>query len=150
MRSAQVRLIYNSFEEQELIDIVKNVGNNIQKHNVIEISSENRLLNLIDKSIIKKVENSLSETIKDINLKISDSAFIGLVVHISLAVQRLRNGETISMEQDVLNELKSIEQFKTATKIAQQIEEEFDIKVPIDEIGYITMHLRHNNASKRF
>ena len=100
MRSAQVRLIYNSFEEQELIDIVKNVGNNIQKHNVIEISSENRLLNLIDKSIIKKVENSLSETIKDINLKISDSAFIGLVVHISLAVQRLRNGETISMEQD--------------------------------------------------
>ena len=142
MRSAQVRLIYNSFEEQELIDIVKNVGNNIQKHNVIEISSENRLLNLIDKSIIKKVENSLSETIKDINLKISDSAFIGLVVHISLAVQRLRNGETISMEQDVLNELKSIEQFKTATKIAQQIEEEFDIKVPIDEIGYITMHLR--------
>ena len=68
---------------------------------------------MIDKSIIKKVENSLSETIKDINLKISDSAFIGLVVHISLAVQRLRNGETISMEQDVLNELKSIEQFKT-------------------------------------
>ena len=64
-----------------------------------------------------------------------------MVVHISLAVQRLRNGETISMEQDVLNELKSIEQFKTATKIAQQIEEEFDIKVPIDEIGYITMHL---------
>lgn len=142
MRSAQVRLIYNSFEEQELIDLVKNVGNNIQTHNVIEISSENRLLNLIDKSIIKKVENSLSETIKDINLKISDSAFIGLVVHISLAVQRLRNGETISMEQGVLNELKSIEQFKTATKIAQQIEDEFDIKVPIDEIGYITMHLR--------
>lgn len=142
MRSAQVRLIYNSFEEQELIDLVKNVGNNIQTHNVIEISSENRLLNLIDKSIIKKVEKSLSETIKDINLKISDSAFIGLVVHISLAVQRLRNGETISMEQGVLNELKSIEQFKTATKIAQQIEDEFDIKVPIDEIGYITMHLR--------
>ena len=71
MRSAQVRLIYNSFEEQELIDIVKNVGNNIQKHNVIEISSENRLLNLIDKSIIKKVENSLSETIKDINFHVS-------------------------------------------------------------------------------
>ena len=59
----------------------------------------------------------------------SIGTFIGLVVHISLAVQRLRNGETISMEQDVLNELKSIEQFKTATKIAQQIEEEFDIKV---------------------
>ena len=86
-----------------------------------------------------ELEVTLTE---DINLKISDSAFIGLVVHISLAVQRLRNGETISMEQDVLNELKSIEQFKTATKIAQQIEEEFDIKVPIDEIGYIPMHLR--------
>ncbi len=142
IRSAQVRLIYNSFEEQELIDLVKNVGNNIQNNNVIEISSENRLLNLIDKSIIKKVEDSLSETVRDINLKISDSAFIGLVVHISLAVQRLKNGEIISMEQDVLNELKSIEQFKTATQIALQIEQEFNIKVPIDEIGYITMHLR--------
>lgn len=142
IRSAQVRLIYNSFEEQELIDLVKNVGNNIQNNNVIEISSENRLLNLIDKSIIKKVEDSLSETVRDINLKISDSAFIGLIVHISLAVQRLKNGEIISMEKDVLNELKSIDQFKTATQIAVQIEQEFNIKVPIDEIGYITMHLR--------
>lgn len=142
IRSAQVRLIYNSFEEQELIDLVKNVGNNIQNNNVIEISSGNRLLNLIDKSIIKKVEDSLSETVRDINLKISDSAFIGLVVHISLAVQRLKNGEIISMERDVLNELKSIDQFKTATQIAIQIEQEFNIKVPIDEIGYITMHLR--------
>ncbi|WP_455543425.1 BglG family transcription antiterminator [Intestinibacter sp.] len=142
IRNAQVRLIYNSFDEQELINLVKNVGNNIQVKNVIEISSENRLLNLIDKSIIKKVESSLSEAIKDINLKISDSAFIGLVVHISLAVQRLKNGEIISMEEDVLNELKGIEQFKTATKIAKQIGEEFNVEVPIDEVGYITMHLR--------
>ena len=109
IRSAQVRLIYNSFEEPELINLVKNIGNNIQSNNVIEISSENRLLNLIDKSIIKKVECALSEVIKETNLKISDSSFIGLVVHISLSVQRLRNGETISMEEDVLNELKYIE-----------------------------------------
>ncbi|MDY2734920.1 BglG family transcription antiterminator [Intestinibacter sp.] len=142
IRSAQVNLIYNSCEEQELMNMVKNVGNNIQNSSVIEISSENRLLNLIDKSIIKKVENSLSEVIKEINLKISDSSFIGLVVHISLAVQRLKNGERISMEEDVLNELKCIDQFKMATKIAEQIGEEFDINVPIEEIGYITMHLR--------
>ena len=142
IRSAQVRLIYNSFEEQELINLVKNVGNNIQANNIIEISSENRLLNLIDKSIIKKVESALSQSIKETSLKISDSAFIGLVVHISLAIQRLKNGETISMEEDVLNELKCIEQFKTATRIAQQIGEEFGIEVPADEIGYITMHLR--------
>ena len=142
IRSAQVRLIYNSFEEPELINLVKNIGNNIQSNNVIEISSENRLLNLIDKSIIKKVECALSEVIKETNLKISDSSFIGLVVHISLSVQRLRNGETISMEEDVLNELKYIEQFQTATKVAQRIEQEFDIEVPTDEIGYITMHLR--------
>ena len=142
IRNAQVDLIYNSCEEQELMNIVKNVGNNIQTSGVIEISSENRLLNLIDKSIIKKVENSLSEVIKDINLKISDSSFIGLVVHISLAVQRLKNGEKISMEEDVLKELQCIEQFKIATKIAEQIGEEFEINVPIEEIGYITMHLR--------
>lgn len=142
IRNAQVSLIYDSCEEKELMSMVKNVGNNIQNNSIIEISSENRLLNLIDKSIIKKVENSLSEGLKDINLKISDSSFVGLVVHISLAIQRLKNGEKISMEEDVLNELKSINQFKVATKIAEQIGEEFDIDVPIDEIGYITMHLR--------
>lgn len=140
IRSAQVSLIYNSCEEQELMNMVKNVGNNIQNNNIIEISSENRLLNLIDKSIIKKVENSLSGALEDI--KISDSSFIGLVVHISLAVQRLKNGERISMEEDVLNELKCIDQFKIATKISEQIGEEFNIDMPIEEIGYITMHLR--------
>ena len=135
-------ILYRTLEEKELIKLLKKSLNSPSSENSLEFSIENRMLNFIDKTIIKGIEKIVSELEEKFNFKLIDSDYIGLVVHISLAVQRLRNGETISMEQDVLNELKSIEQFKTATKIAQQIEEEFDIKVPIDEIGYITMHLR--------
>lgn len=141
-RQAQIKLIHQFYNDKEILDMVKNIGNNIRPSSTIQISSKNRLLNLIDKSIIKSVEDILANTIKSLNMNISDSAYIGLIVHISLAIQRLKNGETITIKKEVLDELRCFEQFLIAKKIVNNIESEFNIDIPEDEIGYITMHLK--------
>jgi len=141
-RSVQVKLIYEFYNDKEIMNMIKNIGSNIKTKSVIEITSENRLLNLIDKSIIKSVESILTKTIESLNMNLSDSSYIGLVVHISLAIQRIRNGEKILINKDILNELRKIEQFEVAVKIAENMAKEFSIDIPIDEVGYITMHLR--------
>ena len=72
----------------------------------------------------------------------SDSGYIGLVVHLSLAVQRIKNNEKIVMDKDSLNELQFLPEFSLGEKISRDLEKSFDIQIPKDEIGYITMHLK--------
>lgn len=141
-RNAYIHLIYESYEEEEILNLVRNVGKNIKSNSTIEFNSEERLLNLIDKSIIKKVEKTLTHEMKALDMNLSDSAYIGLVVHISLAIQRIKNDEKIIMNPDILNELKELEQFSMAEKIGLAIAKELEIDMPMDEIGYITMHIK--------
>lgn len=141
-RHAYINLIHEFYNDREILEMISNKEQSIKTKSTIEISSEDRLLNLIDKSIIKSVENILIKSINKLNMNLSDSAYVGLVVHISLAIQRIKNGENIKMDKDALNELKKLEQFEKAYEIAKNIEEEFNINLPLDEVGYITMHLR--------
>lgn len=147
-RDAYINLIYDSCNEKEILEMIRNVRKNINHNKTIEISSENRLLNLIDRSIIRQVEKTLTQEIKQLGLNLADSAYIGLVVHISLAIQRIKNGENISMEKQFLKQLSQSEEFDLAKKIAQGIERDFCLEIPLDEVGYITMHIR--GAKLRF
>lgn len=141
-REAYVNLIYDSFNEKEILDIVRNISENIQTDKAIEILSENRLLNLMDKCIIRKVESTLTKKLSELDVNLADSAYIGLVVHISLALQRIKNGENITMENDFLEELSLTEEFKLAQEIVKGMEADFSMNIPLDEVGYITMHIR--------
>lgn len=141
-REAYVNLIYDSFNEKEILDMVRNISENIQTDKAIEILSENRLLNLMDRCIIRKVESALTKKLSDLDVNLADSAYIGLVVHISLALQRIKNGENVTMDQEFLKELSMTEEFRLAQEIVKGMEIDFNMDIPLDEVGYITMHIR--------
>ena len=135
-------ILYRTLEEKELIKLLKKSLNSPSSENSIEFSIENRMLNFIDKTIIKGIEKIVSELEEKFNFKLIDSDYIGLVVHISLAVQRIKNGEKISMDKSSLSELEILPEFAVATEITEKLEKVFNIEIPKDEIGYITMHLK--------
>lgn len=135
-------ILYRTLEEKELIKLLKKSLNSPSSENSIEFSIENRMLNFIDKTIIKGIEKIVSELEEKFNFKLIDSDYIGLVVHISLAVQRIKNGEKISMDKSSLSELEILPEFAVATEIKEKLEKVFTIEIPKDEIGYITMHLK--------
>ena len=135
-------MLYDSINENELIDAVEESKASKRDEEILEVSVENRLLKFIDKAIIKSVENTVSTLEDALNIKLADSAYIGLVVHLALAIQRIRNNEKISMDEETLKQLSSLPEFLMAEKIITVIEEEFDINIPKDEVGYITMHLK--------
>lgn len=141
LRRAIASMLYDTLDENEMIEIL---NGKITKHinPKIEISIKNRLLNFIDKDTIKKLEEVLLETEEKLKIKYTDSAYIGLIVHISLAIKRIQNNENIVMDKKVLDELSILNEFSLAEEIAKNIEKEFNINIPKDEIGYITMHLK--------
>ena len=72
---------------------------------------------------------------------LSMNAFSGLVVHLTLAVQRLLKGETIKIDAAFLGKIKQKKEFELAENIGENIEKVFQVKIPEEETAYITMHL---------
>lgn len=142
-RKALISLLYENLDENQLLQIIKdNVGGNEFAKGRIEINTRNRLLNLIDKSAIKKLEESVYKVEEKMKLKLADSAYVGLIVHLAIALQRIKNNERITIDPLFLSELKRTSEYTVAEGLATDISNDFNLDIPEDEVGYITMHLK--------
>lgn len=153
IRKAMVSLIYENTNESQLLGLIrKNLTNSVVASQDIEVSSRNRLLNLIDNETIKKIEVLVENMEKDRNYKLADSAFVGLIVHLALAIERIKKGDKITINQEFLKELKTSDEYLIASNLSLNISKSFLVHIPEDEIGYITMHIKgsknHNEKNK--
>ncbi len=139
-RQAIANVVYDFMEEKEILSLLSG-HHTAEDAPKIEIYSHNKLLHFLDERIVKVVEQLLSETEQKLKIKYTDSAYIGLVVHISLAIKRIQNLEKIEMEQQKLQKLLLTPEYSVAEEIAQGLSEQLDVEIPADEIGFITMHL---------
>lgn len=127
-RKAIVDYLYQNYEHQDLLDVFNN--------------QDSMLNDVLDKGTLVKISAILLEFGSLLIEKLTENAHMGLTIHLTIAVQRIRRGESIVMKTELLNELKSDDLFNLAGKIGSKIEAHFGIVFPEDEIGYITMHLK--------
>lgn len=102
---------------------------------------KNRLLGFINPQIVTFVEGILSDTEQKLNIKYTDSGYMALIVHLSLAVRRLQSGEKIEMDEEDLANLREFPEYPMAEEIADKISSHFHLAIPKEEVGFITMHL---------
>ena len=139
-RQAIANVVYDFMEEKEILSLLSGYQT-AEDTPKIEMYSHNKLLHFLDEKIVKVVEQLLNETEQKLKIKYTDSAYIGLVVHISLAIKRIQNLEKIEMEQQKLQKLLLTPECSVAEEIAQGLSEQLEVEIPVDEIGFITMHL---------
>lgn len=101
-----------------------------------------RLLGVIDEDRLRKVEELTGRLVQRLPYAIADSAFVGLSVHIALMVERLLDGGEIELDEATLQRLAQSTEYSYAETLAEEIQEEFRVAVPVQEVGYITTHLR--------
>ncbi len=97
-------------------------------------------------SLISEVDtNRLAEAVRAaeerLGLVLADGAFMGLVLHLALAVKRLRAHKSIDMPEAQLETLAQRLEFVSATAVADAVETASGVKLPPAEVGYITLHL---------
>jgi len=149
IRKAMVSLIYENTNESQLLNLIRqNLDNSVVVAKDIETSSRNRLLNLIDNETIKKIEVLVENMEKERNYKLVDSAFVGLIVHIALAIERVKKGDKITIDGEFLKELKKSAEYLIASDLSINISKCFSVDIPEDEIGYITMHIKGSKNYK--
>ncbi|WP_417898659.1 BglG family transcription antiterminator [Bacillus haimaensis] len=137
-RKAMSKVITENVDEYELLSLIRE---NIQKKSTPSDSISERLLGLVDKNNLLIVERAVDDINRELPYSIADSAYMGLVVHLALAMERILRGENISMDQHYLATLQETPEFKVAEKILDKLERVYQKVIPTAETGYITMHL---------
>ncbi len=100
------------------------------------------ILQLVNKEILWKVIQVLKENDSIWIHRLVQSSYIGLILHITIAIERIANNDEIKMNPVLFNQIKEDSYYKLAQDLANYLEEAFSMKFPMEEIGYITMHLK--------
>ncbi|MFD1408859.1 PRD domain-containing protein [Kroppenstedtia eburnea] len=140
-RRAAIRsLLAEHFDEAEILGMLKQ---SLQRKtgNYSGLVME-RLLGMVEREKLSAVEEAVKEEIGRLPYSLADGAYIGLVVHLALAVERIEQGETLTFDSKLLHELQMTREYRIAARIASRLESEFQQEFPESEVANLTLHLR--------
>ncbi|WP_157109782.1 BglG family transcription antiterminator [Thermanaeromonas toyohensis] len=99
-----------------------------------------KICSLISKQEIKELEVIVQETINDLNYTVAEGNFYGLLLHLAVALQRIKQGKNVFISSEQLEQLRALDEFRVAYKLAERLERTYGVKIPEGEIGNITLH----------
>lgn len=114
----------------------------IKKHLAkIEKTHFEKLYNLVDKKVEELSKDFLNNVSNEMGKSFSDKVVYGLSMHISSTLQRIKNDKPVINPH--LEEIKRSHPllFEFASNFCMRLKDNFQIEVPEDEAGFITMFL---------
>ncbi|WP_240371257.1 BglG family transcription antiterminator [Anoxybacteroides rupiense] len=133
------RLLLHHLDESEFLTIMKESMADAANDTLSAITE--KLLGLVDKKKLFTIEKQIEMMKDDLPFTIADSSYVALVIHLALAIERIMQGEEINFEAQYLETIRTTKEYEMAEKIAKSLESAFQLVIPEQEIGYITMHL---------
>lgn len=132
------------------------IDENIDTHFIRDIYEEKdqALFELVgsknDKNIYKILNNDLLlrviaciQRIKDRRLlNLTENSYVGLVLHVTIAVNRILKKEMLEENQAMVESLRGNDDFCLAGRIVEELCKEFEIEIPEIETAYICLHIK--------
>jgi len=132
--------------------IDENIGSSIINHlfdkkskfiiEVIGNKKQENIYSIIDQNILKRVMTCFFSIKNEKISMLTENSYIGLILHTTIAINRILKNEIIESNDDFINKLKKDENYKIAREITSSIEKEFQIDIPEIETAYICLHLK--------
>lgn len=92
-------------------------------------------------ALLDVIARCVSESLAEEDFQINSAAYQNLLVHIAVAVERIRANCYVPMEPEHLERMRSTPEYLIAKKVAAAVERELTTELPEEEIGYIAIHL---------
>lgn len=105
----------------------------LQKSNVGQILNDD---------ILKRVIHCIMGMNNSRVLTLTENSYVGLVIHITIAVNRILKNETLKPGEGWEQKIQEDEDYRLAEQIVRELEEEFEIEIPKVEISYIWLHIK--------
>lgn len=90
---------------------------------------------------LQRIEEVLIEELSKSNFPLADIALKNLIIHIAIAIKRIKKSNYINQKNEKMKRLESEYEYIIAKNIVKTLENEFKIKIPSSEIYYVTIHL---------
>ncbi|MDQ0975072.1 lichenan operon transcriptional antiterminator [Neobacillus niacini] len=90
---------------------------------------------------IDEIKAITKEYIEELSFSMAELQLNNLVIHIAIAIQRIKKGKNVEAGSIKLDQLENQVEYEVATKIVKSIEDKYAIKIPLGEVAYITIHL---------
>ncbi len=105
----------------------------LKKSNIGQILNDDIMRRVMD--CIMRIDNARV-------LTLTENSYVGLVIHISIAINRILKHEVIEADERWKHGVKQDEDYQLAVAIVRELEEEFEIRIPEVEISYICLHIK--------
>ena len=140
-RNAMTSIIHDQMSSLSNADLADHSDEKLRE--IFLNQAPDSIMGLLNQDILIRVLRIFSLNRHELNLdRFSQSSYIGLILHLVIAVERISKNESISENQDVLKLVQDEDSFREAGMIAKELEKEFDIEIPPVETAFIAMHLQ--------
>lgn len=131
-------------DEEEINQIINiDIESYFKKYisNLPENYRKDEIAKIVDGEVVDTVEEILTYSSEKLERYYDEKVYVGLALHLQGSLDRIRKGNSIFHPKINFIRSQYSKEFFVAMEVAQLIEKKFNIQVPLDEIGYITMFL---------
>lgn len=97
---------------------------------------------ILNDDIMRRVMDCINSLDHNRVLTLTENSYVGLVIHISIAINRILKNEVIEPAENWRDSITQDEDYRLAGLIVEELEREFDIEIPQVEISYICLHIK--------
>lgn len=141
IRKASIELLYENFALEDILKIIQDRYLSQNRALIRKNIAKEKLLNLIGLDTINLLDTFIKELEDKLTYKLADDAYAALMVHLAIALKRIKDGDQITIDSRLLIEIKSSREFTLAAELGAAIAAQSSLEIPEAEIAYITMHL---------
>jgi transcriptional regulatory protein LevR/transcriptional regulator with AAA-type ATPase domain len=132
MDEGRINDILNIDLEKYFKKYISQINTNFKKDEIAKV---------VDLRVITVVEKMLGVASEKLQRQFQQKVYFGLSLHLQGSIERIISGKKIYHPKLNVVRVQYREEFIVAMEIVKIVEKEFNLDVPLDEIGYITMFL---------
>lgn len=128
-------------------DIRTLVSSHKEAANILGSFHNGNIYELLNSEVLGRVSRVFQELDEPRLKQMTDESYIGLILHITIAIDRILKGEVLTGENGKLPEYEKDEDYALARSIIRKLEAEISLKIPQNETGYILLHIRGSKVN---
>lgn len=133
-RRALTQFIYENINSEQLLELFDDVDKGMGvKQSIYPLIDTSLLIRVID--ALKTIQNKKLE-------RMTEGSRIRLVIYLSIAVERIMKQKKISMDTELILNLKADEDYALADNIGDTLEQWLQFKMSDEERAYLCIHIK--------
>ncbi len=103
---------------------------------------------LLSAEVLRDVSGALDALAQPQLIRLTEQAYLGLIIHLGIAMQRILAGQTIVADAHWLEKFAADADYIFAQQVAQALAKTFAVEIPPIEITYICLHIKAAKHAK--